>query len=333
MPSSEATLQVNVTPSDLAHAARTVPHQLRQLGGQVDDVLLSVDLGPRAAADALGTDPACGELRDWIDALRRAHPSERIVARQVDYSPAATRLIADTLFAGRAVPATDFRGRPIHAYLEPMLRAGTPWVLHLDSDMLVGGGSPTWLAEAQAALASDDRYVLASPYPGPPRPDGRVLRQRGAEQVERDGTGPAVLVPNMSSRVFLVHVPTFVERLAPLPLLGAPLKGRLWTLRQPNPPYEKLELMVTARMVHLGLRRIDLLGRPPGMWSLHPPYRSTAFYERLPELVHRVETGDLPEEQAGDFDLNDSVLDWSDARRAIRRERTMIMLRGERRAR
>jgi hypothetical protein len=331
MAASEATLQVNLTPADLAHAAHTVPHQLRQLGRQVDAVLLSVDLGPRAAADALATDARYASLRDWVDTLRRDHPQVAgIVVHQVDYSPAAVRLVADTLFGGRSAPATDFRGRPIHSYLQPLLAAGTPWVLHLDSDMFLGGGSPTWLAEAQTALGSDERYVLASPYPGPPRPDGRVLRQPGAEYVE---PAPAVLIPNMSSRVFLAHVPTFVERLAPLPLLRAPLKGRLWTLRQPNPPYEKLELMVTRRMVVRGLRRIDLLGRPPGMWSLHPPYRSDAFYERLPELIARVESGDLPEEQAGDFDLGDCVLDWSDARRAIRRERVTVMLRGDLRPR
>src|SRR3954471_18806219 len=130
MPSSEAALQINLTPADLAHATCTVPHQLRQLGGQVDAVLLSVDLGPAAAPDALATDPGCAALRDWLAALAGDHPG--VVARPGTRSPAAGRRAADPLFGGRAAPATDFRGRPIHSYLEPLLTAGAPWVLHLD---------------------------------------------------------------------------------------------------------------------------------------------------------------------------------------------------------
>jgi hypothetical protein len=152
-----------------------------------------------------------------------------------------------------------------------------------------------------------------------------VLRQPGVGYL---AGSDAILVPNMSSRIFLVHVPTFVDRLAPLPLPGAPLKGRVWTLRQPNPPYQKLELAVTARMNELGLRRIDLLGSPPGMWSLHPPYRSAEFYRRLPELIDRVEADDLPDAQRGDFDLNDSVIDWSGARRAVRRSQLRALVLG-----
>jgi hypothetical protein len=66
------------------------------------------------------------------------------------------------------------------------------------------------------------------------------------------------------------------------------------------------------------------------MWSLHPPYRSPEFYRRLDELVQRVESNDLPLAQQGDFDLNDSVIDWSDARRRIRRERISTMALGRR---
>jgi hypothetical protein len=66
------------------------------------------------------------------------------------------------------------------------------------------------------------------------------------------------------------------------------------------------------------------------MWSLHPPYRSETFYTLLPELIARVEAGDVPVAQRGDFDVNDSMIDWSDARRATRRARTRAMVLGRR---
>ena len=66
----------------------------------------------------------------------------------------------------------------------------------------------------------------------------------------------------------------------------------------------------------------------PGFWSLHPPYRSETFYARLPQLIHAVETGDVPEGQRGHYDLNDSMIDWTSAREANRwHRRYMRMIR------
>jgi hypothetical protein len=327
MRSDDVTLQINLTAADLRHARQTVPHQIRQLADQVAHVVLNIDEGAAESKDGSGQGrPDEREaLERWLSQMRAEHA--HLSTQPVDYSPEATRRVADTLYAGQVPPRVDFRGRPIYSYLEPLVSAPTDWVLHLDSDMLLGGGGSNWVADAQESLRRGDGYILASPYPGPPRDDGRVSRQPGVEYVE----GPnAISVPNMSSRVFLMHRPTFVRRLAPLPLLRAPWKGRLWTLRQPNPPFEKLELAVTARMNELGLRRLDRLGTPPGMWSLHPPYRSETFYSQLPELIARVEAGDVPLAQRGDFDVNDSMIDWSDARRAMRRARTRAMVLGRR---
>ncbi len=65
------------------------------------------------------------------------------------------------------------------------------------------------------------------------------------------------------------------------------------------------------------LHRVEFLGEPPGMWSLHPPYRSPNFYESLPDLIQRIESGNIPEAQRGDHDVNDSLIDWSSARNAL----------------
>jgi hypothetical protein len=41
----------------------------------------------------------------------------------------------------------------------------------------------------------------------------------------------------------------------------------------------------------------------------------------LPELVRRVEAGDIPAAQRGDHDLNASLVDWSEATTALRQNR------------
>jgi hypothetical protein len=64
-----------------------------------------------------------------------------------------------------------------------------------------------------------------------------------------------------------------------------------------------------------GFLRIDFLGQEPGMWSIHPPYRNAVFYERLPLLIRNIEQGELPDAQLGDYDINDSMVDWSSVRK------------------
>ena len=56
-----------------------------------------------------------------------------------------------------------------------------------------------------------------------------------------------------------------------------------------NPPWESFETIYSRAMAEHGLVRIDFLGDSPGMWSVHPPYRSPLFYERLPCLIEEIE--------------------------------------------
>jgi hypothetical protein len=62
---------------------------------------------------------------------------------------------------------------------------------------------------------------------------------------------------------------------------------------------------------------VKFLNAPPSCQSLHPPYRCADFYAQLPELVRRVETGDMPPAQCGDHDLNARRVGWSEATAAL----------------
>jgi hypothetical protein len=57
------------------------------------------------------------------------------------------------------------------------------------------------------------------------------------------------------------------------------------------------------------------------MWTLHPPYRCADFYARLPELVRRVEVGDMPDAQLGFHDVGESLVDWSEAKARLTQRR------------
>jgi hypothetical protein len=107
----------------------------------------------------------------------------------------------------------------------------------------------------------------------------------------------------------------FADRIGSLTVQPAPTAGKVRAWLHGNPPFELPERLFTRALRERGLVRVNFLGREPGMWSLHPPYRNEAFYRLLPELVRRVEAGDVPEQQRGDYDVNASLVDWTSARR------------------
>ncbi|MDB5136545.1 MAG: hypothetical protein JWP37_3148, partial [Mucilaginibacter sp.] len=69
------------------------------------------------------------------------------------------------------------------------------------------------------------------------------------------------------------------------------------------------------------LKRIDFLGKGNGLWTLHPPYRTVDFYNRLPEIISNVECNDLHPKQYGFYDIVDEVCDWTEAKDRLRNNR------------
>jgi len=312
-----ATVQISLAPSDLPHAGVLLPHQLRTWAGQAQEVLLTVDerRGPSHGRFAAGWDDRAPGLRRLIEQCAAAHPNVRI--ESVDYGELTARAIAERYFGGATLPAKDSRGGPFYAYFFGLHAARHDTVLHFDSDMLFGGGSQRWLAEARALLQEREEVLACNPLGGPPTDDEARWRDR-----REPHDSLAFRCSSISTRIFLIDRRRLAERAGPLPLRPpARLRSRVKALLHRNPPYALPEDLLTAAMHDAGMVRIDLLGSAPGMWALHPPFRSERFYAELPDLVRRVEAGDVPDAQRGEHELGDSMIDWSDARAAFRRRR------------
>jgi hypothetical protein len=308
------TLQVTLAPFDVRHARHTLGHLVRTWGPQVEEVLLVVDHREspfRARTERADAARALAELDAVIAGLH--HPGLRVV--QVDRSAATRRRIA-ARFGARRLPESDFRGRPYYTYLYGLGEARHPRVLHVDSDMMFGGGSPTWLQDADAWFARDPTLVACSPLPGPPRPDGTLRGQEGfpfEEVGER-----AYRFENMSTRVFLADMARFEQRLGSLagrhiPTLRSVVGSTL--RRQVN--WMPLEERITLAMRATGSGRLDVLGAGEGMWSVHPLTRTEDFHANLGSLVALLEAGEpVTEAQLGHYDLHDSMIELAAARAA-----------------
>jgi hypothetical protein len=310
MAPTDVTLQINLAPTDLAHVREVLWHELRQFGDQVSEVLLVLDLNKNRMVPQAAWDEGQAGLRRLADQCAERYPHLRLL--DVDTSPEVAQKVADEFSGGRPIPEKDWRGAPIYAYFFGLWASRHNYVLHMDSDMMYGGGSRTWVAEGVELLQSRPDALLCSPLPGPPTADGRLT----AQSLPREPLDSlAYRADQVSSRVFLLDRSRFRERVGALDMVP-PSRHKVWLARVDGyTPYECAEVMLSRALVQNQLIRIDFLGRDPGLWSVHPPYRSALFYEQLPNLIARIESGDVTDAQRGNYDVDDSMIDWSTARK------------------
>jgi hypothetical protein len=275
------------------------------VGRAVDEILLTVDLHRSRGRFGEGWEARLPGLRELSEDCCPTYPHARCV--DVDYGPKAREAVAATFFGGCAVPVKDFRGAPFYSYLFSLHSARHPRVFHLDSDMLLGGGSPSWVAEASDVLSGRPEVL-----PGPPAEDGTLRSQVLEPEAMRSR---AFRSPAHSTRLFLMD-------LRRLPILQASkvIGRRAWGARlDGHPTFESAESVVSHAMARQGLIRVDFLGRQPGVWGVHPPWRSPTFYQRLPALIEGIEQGRIPDGQRGCHDIEDCMVDWTNVRPTARR--------------
>jgi hypothetical protein len=304
------TLQINLAPTDLRHAREILPHELRQLGDQVAEILLVMDVNKNPMVDPAVWERGKIGLRELAEDCRERYPHLRLI--DVDTSPAVAKQVADVFSGGRPIPEKDWRGAPIYAYFFGLWAARHDYIFHMDSDMLYGGGSQTWVAEAVELLQSRPDVLVCSPLPGPPTADGRLT----AQNLPREPLDSlAYRADALSTRVCMLDRARFRAKVGSV-VAVAPSPRKVWLARFDGyPPYQCAEIILSTALVKSGLIRIDFLGQEPGLWSVHPPYRSELFYDRLPSLIARIEAADVTEAQRGNYDVDDSMMDWSSARK------------------
>jgi len=311
----QTSLQISLAPNDLPHARHVLPHQLRRWAHQVDEAILVIDAGPSPDRPPPEKRQNLADLRQLVHAFCAEYRNARVV--EVDYSPDVARELALTYFQRPSLPVTDWNGTAFYAYFFGLWSARNRYVLHMDSDMLYGGGSSTWVNEAMELLSHRSDVLLCSPLPGPPTDDGRLKSQTLPLEPH---TSLAYRAFWMNTRVFFMDTSRFHDRIGHLPLASPPWRHILRAAIEGRPPYALPEEIISQAMARHGLVRLDFLGRAPGVWSVHPPYRSALFYERLPSVIEAVEAGKVPDAQRGDHDINDSMVDWTSARMSHRQK-------------
>ncbi len=286
------TLQILVSDRDIAFAGHTLPHQVDVLGEMCDEVMLVVNRPPSAVATAA--------LDEILSTTGRRHPTCRV--HEVSYSSETIAEISRRFFGGEPYPLFDFKGAPIHAYLESYTAARSEFIFHSPSDLLFGGSATGWADVALPLFDSADPPLMVAPLAGPPDPGPYAAGGIDVSEAFPDA-GPVHRLPTFRGRCHLLHVDRFADSVAPLPLAG-PLdryETAVATLAG-LPRVDHLEVLISRRMSERRLHRLDV-GGPSGLWTLHPIYKSARFVDTAPELIDMVRCGTVPADQIGKYDL------------------------------
>jgi len=300
------TLQINLAPGDYYHAAHLLKHHIEVFERQTDEILLTFDFNPTRLRNVQKAERESASLYGLVTSLQKQHP--RVILRDVDYNMRVVSAVLGHFFTNRA-QLYDFRGAPIYAYLSGLHSAKNDLVFHIDSDIFFGGSSAVWIREAIDLLQADSEIMTVSPLPGPPHPHRILLGQE--EYSAYNDMAYAFKFSSMSTRVFFMDRRLLAHKLRSS---KPPLKGRLFAFFEGFPQSDTLERIISASMRRSRKYRVDFLGTGRGLYSLHPLYRSEAFYHSIPAALRRLKNGDIPADQIGHFNISDSFLDWGDAK-------------------
>jgi len=326
---SRVTMQINTYPLDLPHFEATLAHKMRTFGSQVDRTVVTVDVRPPQSGRYKG-DPKADRYMHSLETFRALYPIledryENLSFHEVDYSAAEKERVSSYFLGADEMPDKAWDGGPFYCYFQGILEADSDYVLHMDADMLFGGQSQTWIEESIALLEQREDLLFTSPLPGPPHPDGLKGKHEGAHHAFDEDTVDGLRAYRfhfVSTRVFLMDMKRFKARVGTLDLDRPPLTYRLRGTLLGNPIKAlSAEQVLSLTLQKHGLGNMCFEGAGDGLYSLHPPFHFPAFHAALPELIEQVERGDVPEGQRGDYDINDSLFDFSEARQQHARHR------------
>ncbi|MBD1394719.1 hypothetical protein [Mucilaginibacter glaciei] len=302
----KVSLQINLAPGDYQHMQYLLPHQLNQLQQQVDEIILTVDTKQGKGRFAEGWNT----YKDFLDRFlkEKIEPFYPVKVITVDYSSSVEQKIARYFFGKTQMPFKDFRGGPFYAYFFGLYTATNKLVFHLDSDMLLGGGSQNWINEAVSYFNIDPTCFVMAPLPGPPDHNDTLKGQHIMNKI-----APFTWqLAGMSTRIFLIDKSKFNNN--KLLITKPSLRNQVKAIIDGQSNADLPEHLISTFIKKHNLKRIDFLGSGEGMWSLHPPHRTKSFYGQLPAIINHVETNNLPENQRGFYDIIDEVCDWTEAR-------------------
>lgn len=306
---SDITLQINLSPGDVAYAHLTVP-ALLAAHPTVAERLLVVD-----CCRPQKTRIVSPEERFPADSFRERVATVRSLAQQWLLEKRVDRV--EFLEPGSAHfshlarrycrpwmrETHDYGGCAFMAYWAAFEFTQTRFLLHYDADMVLHQANAyDWSAYAQRHLERSDTLIAASPRTSPP---GFDIGGTPDAPTRHEGR-PFAAIPGgwandwFSTRCFLFDR---VKLEQTLPLVQgkeawiAAIKRIAGRAYPPAP-----EIVLFRHLAPRGFRRLNLGSRDA--WLLHPTRKPAEYLRLLPSILAEVKAGRVPDDQRGNSEID-----------------------------
>ncbi len=296
MTSFNCSLSILVARTDLAFMMQTIPHLVKTCHFDFMEKALIIDTAP--LSDNFRKRPGIGTLEQLRACCQRLL-DDGIVDKLIDinYSEDYRKKVYQKHFGCNLRAQHDFRGYPILGSVFSLEAAESDYVLHFDSDMLLYQDSEhSWIQKGIHLLNSQPEVMFVSPLSGPPSEDN-VLKQRVPYQKNLAGF---YSFKDFTSRKFLVNRKK-LEQILPLKPSWIFGKHRLMNYFGGKNEMWSWEVMVSNRLKETDYVRADLDSHKA--WTLHTPDHGSNFIQHLPDVISKVESGQYPMVQSGEYNL------------------------------
>jgi len=291
-------LSILVARTDIPFMMYTIPHLVRMCNYDFLEKCLIIDVA--TLSGQFESRPNIGSLSDLKECCEQL-VSEGVIDRviEIDYSKTKIDQLYRKHFGHSLKHTHDFRGYPIYGIIFSLEAVQGNYILHFDSDMLLYQTSHyNWIHKGISLLEENDQVMFVSPLSGPPTNNG-LLKQRGVPY-ELDQSG-FYRFQDFTSRKFLISKKKF-DNFLPIKAMWISWKRRLASMITGKNSLLTWEIMISEHLKRTNTIRADLAS--PEAWTLHTPDHGREFIEALPKIITKVEQGQYPAEQAGDYDLN-----------------------------
>ena len=312
----EVTLQINLSPGDIAYALLTVPALVEAHCANVDETLAIVDccrsqITRYVRSDRKLSEPEFNQRVERICLLAEDLKAKGYLDRIVYLQPGSSlqQTLSRKYFSNWVRETHDYSGCALMSYLAAFEVITTRFVLHYDGDMLLYQAPDyDWSVEARYLMDKEPRAVAATPRLSPPlsnhsnTPDTPCVNSvRPLKQVKggwRDDW--------FSTRCYLIDR----EKLyGYLPLLQGWFLINTLAAKYMNRGYPRtLEMMLFKQVGGVGGWRLILKSKQA--WLLHPATKPPRYIELLPQIQQCLQQGQVPVEQKGLVDIH--LAAWED---------------------
>ncbi len=296
-----------VARTDISFMMHTIPHLVKMNNFPFEEKVLVIDTAPLTGEKV--NRPGVGtmeELRECTQQLLKANIVDRIV--DINYDPNYRHQVYRKHFGTSLRCTHNYKGYPILGSIFKINECKSDYMLHFDSDMLIHQQPDyDWIKDGIELMQEFPEMMFIRPLTGPPTEDGTIYQSRPYEK-EADKFYKSQF---FGSRAYLVNCKHF-DLLLPLPIIWRSYKQQF--LNQLSVPLKNIlnqitgkgkldswEIMVSKKLEQTKYFRGTLMNAKA--WTLHPKDRSPAFIKALPEIIEKIEAGDYPSEQAGNYDL------------------------------